>query len=201
VDATTASGRMRSVPETPKQPTPGWYLDGSGGFRWWGVSSDGDGVVIVNAVCPGERVVEITLWRRTDSGPHEELWRIAGDAPLPERLDLGAVPDGMRTAAPLRRPSTAQEPLSLKVVTSELDSSYSMDFTLEDIPSQGVLSFGDVYTTDAAFAQAVFDDTPCGDPYSEKGSQQFARITLIVAGGAAVSGVSLFVAARHRRSR
>ncbi len=163
-----------------------------------GVMSGPGGVEIVNAVCPGERLVEITLSRRTETGPYDELWRIRGDVALPERLVLGSTPPGMETMTPLDGAVSSAEPLSLKVVTSELDSPYSMEFTMADVPDDGVLSFDHEYPTIESFAHAVLDDTPCGDPYSKKGPGHFAGIMVAIGGGLALVGATLIVWARRR---
>ena len=103
------------------------------------------------------------------------------------------------TATALVEPLTSQEPLSLQVVTSELDSPYAMEFVLADVPSKGVLSFGSAYPTTEAFTKATLADTPCGDPYSKKGVERFARIVLLGGAGAGLVGATLLVLARRRR--
>jgi hypothetical protein len=166
-----------------------------------GVAAERDGFMVVNGVCPGERVLEVTLARQTASGPYIELWGVAGDAALPERLSFGSTPPGMRTVTALSEPLSPHEALSLIVVTSELDSPYSMDFVLDEVPSTGVLSFGEVYPTFDAFARAAVADTPCGDPYSKNGAERFAVVAMLFGAGVGVVGVTLLLLAHRSRVR
>ena len=163
-----------------------------------GVATDGDGFAVANAVCSGERLREVTLSRRTETGPWVVLWQISGDAPLPDRLAFGATPAGMRTGVQLDGLPPDDEALDLQVVTSELDHSYSMEFALRDVPADGVLSFGTVYTSTDDFERAMFDDTSCGDPDGKRGAGRFAAIVLAVGAAAGVAGVVLVARSKRR---
>lgn len=164
-----------------------------------GVVAGPDGLVIVNAVCPGERLTDVRIGEHTDDGPYREVWHIRGDAPLPARLQLGAAPVGFETVTEYEAQPDDTAPLSLSVVTNELRSPYSMDFELGDVPTTGVLSYDEVFPTIAEFERATVGSTPCGDPYSERRSQRVLRTALIVTALAGASGVTLLVFSRRRK--
>ncbi len=166
-----------------------------------GVAADAAGLAVVNAVCPAERVREIALLQQTASGAYVELWHITGDAPLPPRVTVGATLAGMQTVVPLREPIDPDTRLAVRVVTSELDSPYEMEFVARDVPAVGVLSFGDVHRSVNAFERAAFADTPCGDPYSDSDAQAVTMAALVFSGAVGLVGLALLLLARARRIR
>jgi NADH:ubiquinone oxidoreductase subunit K len=44
-------------------------------------------------------------------------------------------------------------------------------------------------------------DTPCGDPYSKKGPEQFSLVAMVVGAAAGVVGVVMLLVAYRRRVR
>jgi hypothetical protein len=166
-----------------------------------GVIRDGDAVVVVNGVCPGERLESVTLARRAEDGRSEALWRIEGDAPMVGRLLVGSVPEGMSATTPLSELPGDDTPLVLSVVTDELTNPYSMEFTMGDVPADGVLSYRATYATLDAFTAHVLESTPCGDPYSRGRGNRVAVTMGFIALAAAICGTGLIVADRWFRRR
>jgi hypothetical protein len=163
-----------------------------------GVSRSVGKVILVNAVCPREQVRAVTLSRPTNAGPFIELWHISGSAPLPQQMQIGKAPTGMREVTELQTPITDDEPLSLRVRTDELKAPYSMEFKLADVPGTGVLSLGHVYPTVEEFERFVLERTPCGDPYSKKGPETFFVIMIVFALTSAAVGIWLIVRGRRK---
>lgn len=163
-----------------------------------GVSSTADGLVIVGAACPGEHITEIVLEQPVDNAPSVELWHVVGDAPLPDQLLLGTAPEGMRTTVELTRSIPAHVRLSLRIVSNEVDG--TVGFTPADV------RFGSVETDDGSypidgFSKASHDDTPCGDPYQEKGRNDVLVVMALVAACLVIGSGALMVIDARRRTR
>jgi hypothetical protein len=92
-------------------------------------------------------------------------------------------------------------PLVLSVVTDELTNPYSMEFTMGDVPADGVLSYRATYATLDAFTAYVLESTPCGDPYSRGRGNRVAVMMGFIALAAAICGTGLIVADRWFRRR
>jgi hypothetical protein len=131
-----------------------------------GVTMDTGSLQVLNVACPGERLLEITLRRVSlDWERSTVLWSATGNAPLPEDVDLGDVLPELTTQTPLTREIRPTEQLSLRVVTSDLEGlEFPLDFTLDQVPDTGVLSFNGTFATLAAYRADVLTGTPCEDP-------------------------------------
>jgi hypothetical protein len=133
------------------------------------MTSHGGEVQIVFAICPRERLRRVELSRLA---PHRDaagqlLWAVAGDAPVPPSLAIGADVQGLDTEAFLREPLPSTEPLALKVTTSELDHTV-FEFTPGELPSTGVFSFGERHDSVEDFRADALKQTPCDDPYHKE---------------------------------
>jgi hypothetical protein len=114
-------------------------------------NENGGGAPLIGSDSPTAWLADVLLFRSVDPGAEHR----------------------MQTITPLSEPIGDRDPLSIKVVTSELISPYKMDFILSDVSTGSVLSFGKVYASREAFIQATLKGTPCGDRYSKNGSSHF----------------------------
>jgi hypothetical protein len=131
-----------------------------------GVTAQSDGLRVLNVPCPGERLLDIALRRVSPGGEDSTLlWSAAGDAPLPELVDVGGIVPGLTTQRPLTTVIRPADQLSLRVVTSDTGRlGFPLDFTVRDVPETGVFSFDGTFDNVNAYRAHVLADTPCGDP-------------------------------------
>jgi hypothetical protein len=157
-----------------------------------GMTSHGGEVQIVFAICPGERLRRVELFRlaphRDAAGP--PLWAVAGDAPLPPALAIGADMHGLDTEAFLREPLPSTDPLALKVTTSVLDHTV-LEFTPADLPSTGASSFGERHDSVEDFRTDALRQTPCDDPYHKEVPGKILDSLFVIQATAALIGAGL----------
>lgn len=166
-----------------------------------GVARSGNSFAVENVVCPGDRLIDITLRRRNADGSSDELWHLTGDASVPSRLEFGETPDGMQSLVELSGPVDQGGSLQLRVRTSELSNASPMDFSPQDIPTDGIAGFGTTYAGRAEFSANVQAASPCGDPYRKAASGRRLAWVAVGSGCAALVGSGLLLNSRRRRSR
>jgi hypothetical protein len=132
-----------------------------------GVTRNSDGVIqIVSAACTGERLQTVELHEVVKRGEEVEvveLWRIAGDAPMPPRLSLGGPVPGMRTTTALIADELAGRRLELRVTTTLLGHPYWHRFTPRHVGDE-VLFYDDRVSGYQEFKELAYAETPCTRP-------------------------------------
>jgi hypothetical protein len=158
------------------------------------------GYEIFNAVCPGERLVAVRLIRPVINPGEkvEVLWEITGDTPLPERLEVGAVPSGMREIAPFTASIASNDRMSLRVETTELRTPYSLEVRAGGLPTDGVEGHEDTYPTVETFNAAVLSKTRCGDPYGKGQAGRYAGIYALFSLAIAGLGTALLIVSARK---
>lgn len=142
----------------------------------FGVSRNGDDLVVVSAVCPGEQLTEVGLWR---SGADEEtgvtVWKMSGPIEHIDEFRIGMPIDGMTESRPLEVPLRADDQLELSVSTTELRSPDALRFSPSDVVEGEVFTEYETYDDRSDFAEARFDRTPCDDPDNTQRERRLAR--------------------------
>jgi hypothetical protein len=166
----------------------------------FGVAREGPDLVVVNAVCPGERLLSVELSRGVPEGGDrsEILWQIFDSTPLREKFSFGDAGPNVVSSTPFLAELRPDDILALRVVTTDLDSSYALDFRPREIPDTGVLSFDSVYADYAGFAESVLEQTPCGDA---RGPELSRSVKMMAFGTFVIAGVGVLVLVRTRRAR
>lgn len=151
---------------------------------------------IVYAACSGEHIKHLVL---TQAGSTTILWSAIGDVPADQPITIGKHVDGLKTRQALERPPSPQADLSIAVSTDRFPSPAKLDFTMQDVPTSGALTFDGTYANEAAFKAAALRRMPCG---SEKDTTVPALKKLLVGQGAlAAIGVALLVVPFYREPR
>jgi len=154
-----------------------------------GVVLDTNGLQVVNADCPGDRLLRVELRESgTIDEPGPVRWKVEGDVSLPTRLIVGQPVDGMVTAQVLGVVA-GETPLELVVETEELGVSYPVEFTITGLRPNEIVSDQGTFATFAEFDAAMKDAVPCGDPL------QTDRDRSILLSFAIIAGALLLVAA------
>jgi hypothetical protein len=157
-----------------------------------GVASEGGEIQIVIAACPGERLRRIELFRFPSGRdvPGTRLWAVAGDAPVPPALAIGADVTGLDTEVSLREPVRSTDALALKVTTTDLGHSV-LDFTPSDLPSAGTFFYGVRHDNVDDFRAYALKQTPCDDPYHKEVPGRIADWVFLAQATAALIGAVL----------
>lgn len=150
---------------------------------------------IVYAPCPGERIRRIALSTPTGGTLGEVLWSVSGDAPADRPIVIGDTPVGMQTKKQLRHPVGQHEKLVLLVSTNQLTNPAVLDFSMDDVPTSGALSYHGVYADDEEFRTAALVGTRCG----AEGDSSRGILTKILVGQVvlALVGAALLLLPRH----
>ena len=154
-----------------------------------GVLIDTNGLQVVNAVCPGDRLLRVELRdQSTIDEPGPVRWALEGDASLPTHLVIGQPIDGMRTTVPL---GALNEDVTLEVFVEieEIGVSNPIPFIIGELVPSRIETDRDMFDTYAEFERSTKDDVPCGDPL------QKGRRGSVMAVFAAIAGALLLVAA------
>lgn len=147
-----------------------------------GVVLDTNGLQVVNAVCPGNRLLRVELRESgTIDEPGATLWRVEGDAPLPRRLVVGQPVDDMQTRVPL---GELADDVALEVVVEidEIGDSYPVVFTIGELQTNRIVTDGRTFATFDQFDSAMKEDVPCGDPLNVARDRTILRTFGLVAG-------------------
>jgi hypothetical protein len=157
-----------------------------------GTTSHGGEVQIVFAVCPGERLRRVEVFRLAPHGDAAGTlrWAVAGDAPVRPAVAIGADVPGLDTEVFLREPLPSTDPLALKVTTNELDHTV-LELTPGDLPSTGVFSFGERHDSVEDFRTDALKQTPCDDPYHKEVPGRVLDWLFVIQATAALIGAGL----------
>jgi hypothetical protein len=154
-------------------------------------------VSIVYAACPGERITHIALSRAGGKGVlNTVIWSATGDAAADQPIEFGKTPDGMTEKVELAEPVAVHEKLVLLVSTNQLKDPNSLEFTMDDVPTSGAVSYHGTYSDDDAFRTAALDTTPCGAESS--GNRRLLVKVMIGEVLLALVGVGLVTLPRYR---
>jgi hypothetical protein len=164
-----------------------------------GVTAHSDGLRVLNVSCPGERLLYITLRRVSpDGGGSTLLWSAAGDAPVPELVDLGGIVPGLTTDRPLTRVIRPADRLSLRVVTSQTGRlGFPLDFAVQDVPETGVLSFDGTFDDLGTYRSHVLAETPCEDPSGKNAAGSVLGKVIVCQLIASAAGFAIAVPVRR----
>ena len=151
---------------------------------------------IVYAACSGERIKHLVL---AQSGSETILWSAIGDTSATQPITIGKHVEGMRTRQPLDHVPGPESDLTLAVTTNRFPSPAKLDFTMQDVPTSGALTFDGTYSDEAAFKSAALRRIPCG---AEKDKTVPVLKKLLLGQGAlAVIGVGLLLVPFYREPR
>jgi hypothetical protein len=130
-----------------------------------GVLVENGRISVVSAVCPGERLEAVRLYRigGTEEQPEQQvIWEIEGDGAFPERFDIGAELPGLSTVVPLFETISDSDELVFRLRSNQLQSVDAFGF----VP--GEMGIGQVASvpafTDRAedqFRMRALEATPC----------------------------------------
>ncbi len=129
-----------------------------------GVVNDNGTLVVVSAVCPGERLEAVRLFRINSEGEvsvNEELWVIEGDGDFPERFEIGEPLQGLNTTTALTERIGPNDELVFRLRSNQLQVVDAFQFVPADVT--GVVSVPELSVpTVGEFTARAVEATPCG---------------------------------------
>ena len=117
---------------------------------------------VVYAPCPGERIRHIVVSTPSKGSIGEVLWSAEGDAAADTPIVVGQTPAGMTVKQRLKHPLGPHQSLVIVVSTNQLKHPAKLDFSMDDVPTAGALSYNGTYNDDRSFRTAALDATRCG---------------------------------------
>ena len=127
-----------------------------------GVVDDNGTLFVVSAVCPGERLEAVRLFRlgTSDTGEPQLLWEIEGDGDFPERFEIGEPLPGLNTIVALTETIGDSDELVFRLRSNQLQAVDAFQFVPANIP--GVASVSELSVpTIAEFRSRALEATPC----------------------------------------
>lgn len=128
-----------------------------------GVIDDNGTLVVVSAVCPGERLEAARLFRINgqETGEQELLWEVEGSGEFPERFEIGEPLAGLNTIVPLTQTIGDSDELIFRLRSDQLQAVDAFEFTPGTI--DGVASVPEFSVSSVSeFTDRALEATPCG---------------------------------------
>ena len=129
-----------------------------------GVVDDGGTLFAVSAVCPGERLEAVRLFRiGTGEEEREELlWEIEGDGDFPERFEIGEPLPGLNTIVALTERLGDSDELVFRLRSNQLQTVDAFQFVPGKI--RGVASVAELTVSSVSeFKERAVEATPCSE--------------------------------------
>ncbi len=130
-----------------------------------GVLIENGSISVVSAVCPGERLEAVRLYRigGTDEQPEQQIiWEIEGEGAFPEQFEIGAELPGLRTVVPLFETIGDSDELVFRLRSNQLQSVDAFGFVPGEVGAGQVASvpaFTD--RSEDQFRARALEATPC----------------------------------------
>ncbi len=128
-----------------------------------GVIDDNGTLVVVSAVCPGEQLEAVRLFRTGEGeGGVQVLWEVEGRGEFPERFEIGAPLPGLNTIVPLTQSIGDSDELIFRLRSNQLQAVDAFQFrpaTINGVASVPEFSVPSI----AEFSERALEATPCNE--------------------------------------
>jgi hypothetical protein len=143
-----------------------WVIGASLDQTRTGVGVENGRLTVVSAVCPGERLEAVRLFRigGIEDDPQQEiLWELEGDGAFPERFEIGAELPGLRTVVPLFETIGDDDELVFRLRSNQLRDVDAFGLVPGELRPGQVASVPALTgRTEAQFRERALEATPCG---------------------------------------
>lgn len=130
-----------------------------------GVLVENGSLSVVSAVCPGERLEAVRLFRiggTEEQAEQQIIWEIEGDGAFPERFEIGAELPGLSTVVPLFETIVDSDELVFRLRSNQLQNVDAFGFVPGEVRDRQVASVPALTDrSEDQFSKRALEATPC----------------------------------------